>query len=68
MNDKFVKVKQSKDFQYYRLAVFGKDMDIKTYRDLQAGKEVEVSESLYKKYPNVFEVKEKPPKKKEEVE
>jgi hypothetical protein len=49
-----MKVKASKDFQYYRLAVFGKDMKKEDYRALQAGKEVEVFESLYKKYPNIF--------------
>jgi hypothetical protein len=59
-----MKVKASRDFQYYRLAVFGSEMKKEDYRGLQAGKEVEVSESLIKKYPNIFEV-DKPPKKKE---
>ena len=55
-----MKVKASKDFQYYRLAVFGGEMKKEDYRALQAGKEVDVSESLIKKYPNIFD---KPPKK-----
>jgi hypothetical protein len=61
-----MKVKASRDFQFYRLAVFGGESEMKKedYRGLQAGKEVEVSESLIKKYPNIFEV-DKPPKKKE---
>ena len=59
-----MKVKASRDFQFYRLMVFGGEMKKGDYRDLQAGKEVDVSESLIKKYPNIFEV-DKPPKKKE---
>jgi len=56
-----MKVKASKDFQYYRLSVFGGEMKKEDYRALQAGKEIEVSASLIKKYPNIFEV-DKPPK------
>ena len=57
-----MKVKASRDFQFYRLAVFGGEMKKEDYRELQAGKEVDVSASLVKKYPNIFEV-DKPPKK-----
>ena len=49
-----MKVKQSKDFQFYRFAVFSGEMTKKDYRDLQAGKEVDIKESLYKKYKNCF--------------
>jgi hypothetical protein len=51
-----MKVKQSRDFQFYRFAVFSGEMTKKDYRDLQAGKEVDIKESLYKKYKNCFEV------------
>ena len=60
------KVKASRDFQYYRLAVFKGEMKKEDYRALQAGKEVDVSDNLLKKYPNIFEV-DKPPKVKKEV-
>ncbi len=60
-----MKVKASRDFQFYRLAVFGGDLKLDDYRALQAGKEIDVSESLIKKYPNIFEVNKEPPKKKE---
>jgi len=55
-----MKVKASKDFQFYRLMVFGSEMKKEDYRALQAGKTVDVSESLLKKYPNIFD---KPPNK-----
>ncbi|MHA2055023.1 MAG: hypothetical protein ACW99F_15665 [Candidatus Hodarchaeales archaeon] len=49
-----MKVKQSRDFQFYRHKVFNGEMTKEEYRDLQAGKEVDIKESLYKKYKNCF--------------
>lgn len=60
-----MKVKASRDFQFYRLMVFGGEMKKEDYRALQAGKEVDVSESLFKKYPNIFEIVKKESPKKE---
>ena len=50
-----MKVKKGIDFQFYRFKVFKGEMKKNDYRALQAGKTVDVSESLYKKYPNIFE-------------
>jgi hypothetical protein len=50
-----VKVKASRDFQYYRLIVFKGEITKEDYRNLQAGKTVDIDSKLYNKYTNIFE-------------
>ena len=50
-----MKVKASKDFQFYRHAVFQDEMSKEKYRALQNGNTVDIEEKFYKKYKNVFE-------------
>ncbi len=47
-------MKATLEFNTYRFAVFGDLMTIKQFRDLQAGKDVEIKKELVKKYPRLF--------------
>lgn len=59
-----MKVKAKKGFADYRLLALH-PLTKKDFRALQAGKEVDIPEGLYKKYEKIFEVEK--PSKKEEV-
>jgi hypothetical protein len=62
-----LKVKASKDFEYYRLAVlkvpvkdkvnvYECELSVEDFRALQDGKAVDIDKKLYDMYKNVFEV------------
>jgi hypothetical protein len=62
-----LKVKASKDFEYYRLAVlkvpvkdkvnvYECELSVEDFRALQDGKTVDIDKKLYDMYKNVFEV------------
>jgi hypothetical protein len=71
-----MKVKASKDLQFYRLAVlkvpdkdkpgaFLCEMNIEQFRALKSGEAVEIDKRLYDRYSNCFEVVKSPKNTKE---
>lgn len=48
-----MKVKATKLFGDYRNAVLG--LELKDFRSLQSGKEVDIPKELFNKYPKIFE-------------
>ena len=46
--------KAKEDFKYYRNAVL--KLPIKDFRDLQAGKVVDISKEKYEEYPHIYEL------------
>ena len=49
-----MKVKANEKFGQYRNQVL--KLDLKIFRSLQAGKEVELSEAKIKEYPHIYDV------------